>query len=399
MIFRQKRTVPNKKEPSPTKKNRPLLIIIIICINTQVFAADLTKDIIKETEDNFGIQSFIKETDKYTGEILKDTDISKMLDSAISGKLDNSTFFKRTLNIFGKEIVKTFKTLVGILAIILIHSILKNIADGLESSDISKIIYYVQYILIITLVMSNFTDIILSITNTINNLVGFSNTLIPVLMTLMIYTGSITTSSMIEPIILFVIEFVGNLIVNLIIPAVSIITALIIVSKISNKVQIGKLIKFLKSSIVWFLGIVLTLFVGVVSLEGTLTSSVDGITAKTAKAAVSSLIPVVGKILGDSVDSVLGCGLILKNALGVVGVFIIIGICITPIIKLSILTITYSIASAVIEPIADEKIVKLLEDFSGIFKLLLAILCSASVLLIIGITIVIKISNSGMMYR
>ena len=41
------------------------------------------------------------------------------------------------------------------------------------------------------------------------------------------------------------------------------------------------------------LGIVLTIFVGVISLEGTLASSVDGITAKTAKAAVSSMIPVV----------------------------------------------------------------------------------------------------------
>ena len=153
------------------------------------------------------------------------------------------------------------------------------------------------------------------------------------------------------------------------------------------------------SSIIWLLGIVLTIFVGLISLEGTLASSIDGITAKTAKAAVSSMIPVVGKILGDSVDSVLGCGLVLKNALGVVGVIVIIGICVITIIKLTILTIMYNISSAVIEPLADEKIVKLLEEFGDVFKLLLAILCSVSIILIIGVTLVIKISNSGMMYR
>ncbi len=59
------------------------------------------------------------------------------------------------------------------------------------------------------------------------------------------------------------------------------------------RVQINKLSKYMKSSIIWSLGVILTLFVGVLSLEGTLTASVDGITAKTAKAAVSSLIPVV----------------------------------------------------------------------------------------------------------
>ena len=59
----------------------------------------------------------------------------------------------------------------------------------------------------------------------------------------------------------------------------------------------------------------------------------------------------------------------------------------------------YNLSSAIIEPIADEKIVKLLEEFGNIFKLLLAILCSVSVMLIIGTTLIVKISNSGMMYR
>jgi hypothetical protein len=59
----------------------------------------------------------------------------------------------------------------------------------------------------------------------------------------------------------------------------------------------------------------------------------------------------------------------------------------------------YSLTSSLIEPISDAKIVKLLDEMSGIFKLMLAVLCSVSVLLIIGVTLVIKISNSGMMYR
>ena len=107
----------------------------------------------------------------------------------------------------------------------------------------------------------------------------------------------------------------------------------------------------------------------------------------------------VGKILGDGVDSILGCGIILKNAVGMIGVIIIIGICFMPIIKIGAFSILYSLTSSIIEPLADTKIVKLLEEMGGIFKLLFAIVCSVSVLLIIGITLVIKISNSGMMYR
>ena len=70
-----------------------------------------------------------------------------------------------------------------------------------------------------------------------------------------------------------------------------------------------------------------------------------------------------------------------------------------PIIKIGTLSIIYSLASVVIQPVADEKIVKLLDEMGGVFKLLLGILCALSVLLIIGVTMVVKISNSGMMYR
>ena len=225
------------------------------------------------------------------------------------------------------------------------------------------------------------------------------NTLIPVLVSLMLYTGSITTTSILEPIILFLINFIGNLIQNILIPIILIIASISIISKISDQVQVAKLSKFLKSSTLWFLGIILTIFVGIVSLEGTLASSVDGITAKTAKSIVSSAVPVVGKILGDVVDSVLGCGIILKNAVGFVGVVIIISICIVPILKLSVLTISYKLVASISEVIADTKIVKLLDEMGDIFKILLGILFTIFFMVIIGTTLLIKMSNTGMMYR
>lgn len=81
------------------------------------------------------------------------------------------------------------------------------------------------------------------------------------------------------------------------------------------------------------------------------------------------------------------------------GVVVIIAICIGPVIKLAILMGLYYLAGAICQPIADEKIVKLFDQMGDTFKMLLAIMCSISVMLIIGTTLVIKISNSGLMYR
>ena len=378
---------------------RIILIFILVLMIPNYAFAESQEEIMSSTQEKFNISGFLKEAQKYTNESFEEIDLSSMLGQAIQGKIDNNKLYKIIIKLLGKEVSSSLKILISILVIIVIHGILKAITDGLENNSVSQIIYFVQYILIVTLIMSNFSEIIKLVKDTANDLVGFINVLIPLLLTLMVYTGNITTSTVIEPIVLAISNFVGNIIADVLIPIVLIIVTFSIVSKVSERVQVEKLSKFLKSGVVWFLGIVLTVFVGVVSLEGTLSSSVDGVTAKTAKAAISTVIPVVGKILGDVVDSVLGCGVILKNAVGFVGVIVILSICIMPIIKIGTLSIIYSLASAVVQPIADEKIVKLLDEMSGVFKLLLGILCALSVILIIGITMVVKISNSGMMYR
>lgn len=70
-----------------------------------------------------------------------------------------------------------------------------------------------------------------------------------------------------------------------------------------------------------------------------------------------------------------------------------------PIIKLAILTIGYHFTAAICEPMADKKIINLLEQMGGTFKILLGIMFFIAALLIVGLAMTVKISNSGMMYR
>ena len=187
--------------------------------NTQS-ATSIDENELESQEKTFGISSFIQNSKQYTGEFFEDIDISDILNSAIKGEIDNSNIYKKILSKLGNEVQNGVKSLACILAIIIIHSILKSISESLENDNISKLIYYVQYIAIITVIMSNFSDIITLVKDTTTNLIGFMNTLIPVLISLMLYTGSITTTSILEPIILFMINFIGNLIQDILIPEI-----------------------------------------------------------------------------------------------------------------------------------------------------------------------------------
>lgn len=374
-----------------------IIFFVLISVNVSILATDV--NVLESQQQSLGISDFIITSKKYTKGALDGIDLNNVFEDAIAGKIGNTNFFNKLLNILGKE-TKTAVSNIGIIMIvIIIHSILVTISDGLGNKSVSQIAYFAEYIIIITLVLNNFSDIINMTKESITNLVGFSNSLIPLLLTLMLTTGAIVSAGVIKPILLLLINFIGNFIVDFILPLTIIGTTLGIVSKISNKVRIDKISKFMKSAGVWILGIIMTLFVTVLSLEGSITETVDGVTAKTTKAAVSTVIPVVGKILGDATDAVIGCAGILKNAVGLVGIIVIIGICALPIIKLALLSFTYYIASCVCQPIADEKIIGLLDSIGDTFKILLAIIFCVAVMLIVGLTIVIKVSNGTLLYR
>lgn len=374
-----------------------ILFFTFLFLCSPIYGTDT--DILASQQEALGISDFINTSKKYTQDSLTGLDIQDIFKSAITGRVGNTNLFNNILNVLGRETKTAISNIGIIMIVIIIHSILVTISENLGNKSVSQIAYFVEYIIIITLVLNNFADIIGMVKESIVDLVGFSNSLIPLLITLMLTTGAIVSAGVIKPVLLFLINFIGNFIIDFILPLVMIGTTLGIISKISNKVRIDKLAKFLKSSGVWILGIIMTLFVTILSLEGSITETVDGVTAKTAKAAVSTVIPVVGKILGDATDAVIGCAGILKNAVGLIGVLVIVGICIVPIIKLSLLSFTYYIASCICQPIADEKIISLLDSIGDTFKILLAIIFCISVMLIIGLTIVIKVSNGTLLYR
>ena len=121
-------------------------IMIILTINYTYFlnityASNEETNQETELQEEFGINSFIKNSKKYTGEFFEDIDIEDILNSAKKGKVDNKIIFSKIFNRLIKETQIGIKSLAAILAIIIIHSILKAICDGLENNSISKLIY------------------------------------------------------------------------------------------------------------------------------------------------------------------------------------------------------------------------------------------------------------------
>ena len=164
------------------KKIIIIFILIHIFIIPKTYA---TEEIISSQMEALNISSFIKEGEIYTKDVFPDMDLNNFLNSAIKGEIDNKSILENILSLFGGEILNAISLLGSILIVIIIHSILKSFSDNLNNNGIGQIAYYVEYILIVTLIMSNFSNIINMIKDAISNLVGFVNCLVPILLALM----------------------------------------------------------------------------------------------------------------------------------------------------------------------------------------------------------------------
>lgn len=351
--------------------------------------------------DLFDLEKFNEEIKKYGSEIFPELENSNLINEIISGKVNISgkAVFSRIIGIFTNELKDNISIIFKVLGIAILCSVLKNIQNSFGEGGVSEVAFYVCYILVIVLVITSFSNIVDLCAETVTNLCNFMGGIIPVVIGMLVATGNIATVSMLQPVLIVMIQIVSSILSKVIIPIIFISTIIITLGNISSGVSLGKLGDLLKKSATFIMGVILTIFIGALSLEGTLASSIDGITAKAAKATVSTIVPVVGKILGDAVDSVLGGSVILKNAVGLLGIIVILGIALTPIIKAAILMIIFNVAAVIIEPISDSRITKCMSGVGDSIKILFGIMVTVTFLFIISITLVVKMSNFSIMYR
>ena len=186
---------------------------------------------------------------------------------------------------------------------------------------------------------------------------------------------------------------------NIILPLIFFGAILNLINYISSKVQIYKLAGLIKQATVVLLGFVMTIFLGIMTIQGVAASSFDGVTARTAKYAVDNLIPIIGGFLSDAVDTIIGCSLLIKNAIGAFGLFFLFIIILFPLIKIVALILIYKLSSAMIEPIADGRIVDSLNDMAKSLILVFVAVLSVAIMFFIVVTIIISTGNITVMMR
>ncbi|QAA32062.1 stage III sporulation protein AE [Clostridium manihotivorum] len=287
---------------------------------------------------------------------------------------------KAFIGVFVKEVQAALKLMISVIILAIISTLLKNLQGAFSNESISNIAFYACYAVMILVLSKSFLVSVNLAKETIQTLSDFTAVLLPALVLLLSTAGGIAQATTMDPIVLGAVSLTPRFYVDVLIPAILMIFVLGFVNNISNEHKIDGLVKVAKQFVLWGQGIVLTIFIGLLTVRGIASNTIDAVTLKTAKFAVDNFIPIVGKALSDAIATVAGYSLLLKNAISSVGLLIMIIVMLFPIIKIVVMVFIYKISAAVIEPVADKRIVSCITTAGDSLVLIMSSLISITVM-------------------
>ncbi|MPN24838.1 Stage III sporulation protein AE [bioreactor metagenome] len=219
------------------------------------------------------------------------------------------------------------------------------------------------------------------------------------LLTLLTALGGSASAGIFQPAMALLSGTVSTVVCGVVLPIILAMGMLAVISNMTDRTQLSQLYGLGKTTSKWILGFTFTMFFALMSLQGITAASFDGISVRTAKFMIDKFVPIVGKMVSDTVDTVLGCTLIIKNALGISAIMITLMVIIAPMLRIAASIFVYRIGAALIEPVADKKLTQMISMMADVSTYLFVAMISVGAMLIISIGLIMSAGNANIMIR
>lgn len=236
-------------------------------------------------------------------------------------------------------------------------------------------------------------------TQTVHRMSGWMQALFPVLVTLLAAVGGTASSAFYQPAVMAAAGSMTALVEQVTMPLAVGVAVLTMVGGLSENLRVTRLCRLLRQAASWTLGFGFTVFLGVMTVQGAGSAAVDGVSIRTAKYAVDHFIPIVGGMFADTVDTLVGCSLVVHNAVGILGLLLLLGALLAPILRTVMTLFLYRACAAVLEPVADGPLCRAIGGYADVFSLLFVIQLSVGAMFMLLVAQLLVVGNVTVMLR
>lgn len=264
------------------------------------------------------------------------------------------------------------KLLMQLLIVVILSAILKQLSDSFQGKSVGEMGFYICYMVLVVVILNSFHGISEGVVERMNGICGVFGAMVPIFLVLSAANGNLAQGALMGPAIIGGSATLTVAVSKIIIPAILLAISLEMADHISEKPILGKFAELLRQCISWGMKGAAMAFMLLISLQKIGGGALNGLAAKTAKIAVSS-VPVVGNVMGGAVETAAAvAGTLRSGTLVAAAVFLLI-LCIPLVIKLLVIMLVFKLTAAAAEFICEERLVECISAAGEYTGLLLGV--------------------------
>lgn len=408
-----------KKDKKLLRKRRSAFVIVFIIFISSFFGSFTldgyvlnTPIVMAESEED----SIEEELEIEIGEQLDDLDFSDLetyidslessvkdmfsggftakVESLINGEyITGDSFLSSVFSLLWDGLLDFLPIIASIIAISILGGMVGNLKPNTGGKSIGNVVHFVTYGVVIVFLGTTLVELIALTSRTLTSLKSLMDMIFPVLLTLLTAVGGSVSVGLYQP----AIALLGNIFISLItyflMPLFIFSIVFSIVGNLSNNVKLDKFVSFLQGTFKWSIGLLFTLFLGFITIQGISASAVDGLSIRTAKYTIKSYVPIVGGYVSDGLSIIMASSMLIKNAVGTAGLLLILFSVISPVISLILFMLSLRFMAGIIEPIGDKKTANFVSDISKSMSMLIALIVAVSFMYMVMTGLIMMSAN------
>lgn len=286
-----------------------------------------------------------------------------------------------------------------LLLLLVVSGVLAQMTKSFAAEGAARVANLVVYAAAAIIVVHALSSAIRTTSGAADALLGVSQGVYPVLSMMLASTGGLASNAVLQPAYTVVIETSSWMTKELLIPAAMYGGVLAVAGNLTEKNLLSELGGAIRSASVWVAGAVMTVFVAISAIQGSAAVSYDGISFRTAKYAVDSMIPYLGGMFSDMADTFVGCSMLVRNAVGMVGLLMLVITMVEPVLTALCVHFAFRLAAALASSFESKQLSAVMGESAKVVMLLLVILLMSFLMLFFLITITINAGNAILAMR
>lgn len=276
------------------------------------------------------------------------------------------------------------KLLVMLFAVIIAGSVAENFGSCIENKSVSSVYGMVCVLIAVGITSDPIIKCVKTASDTLYSGSDFVTSYIPVFSGIMASSGCVTSAAAYSAVMVIFSEFAASAAANYLMPLVSICMALGIIQSVNEAFDLTSITDMIGKAVKFILGFIMTVFIGLLSLQSIIGASADTIGVKAAKYLASNCIPVIGGAVADAYTTLKASLGILRGGVGFFGIAVIFVSVVPALIEVVLVKVSFCIAEIISGMFGIKGIKTLLHNSSAVLSMIISLIICFGMMLIIS---------------